>query len=61
DQMEVAARDDALRRLLLGLVRRCRRHIYAAIAELGEQGYEQRGPLLRILQQLRQASLEERP
>jgi len=60
DQMEIAARDEALRRLLLGLVRRCRRHIYAAIAELGEQGYEQRGPLLRILQQLRQASLEER-
>ncbi len=61
DQMEVAARDQALQRLVVGLVRRCRRHIYAAIAELGEQGYEQRGPLLRILQQFRQASLEGRP
>lgn len=61
DQMEVAARDDALRRLLLGLLRRSRRHVYAAIAELGEQGYEQRGPLLRILQQLRQAALGTQP
>jgi hypothetical protein len=60
DQMEVAARDEALRQLAVGLVRRCRRHIYAAIVELGEQGYEQRGPLLRVLQRLRQASLEER-
>ncbi len=54
DSMEVAARDDALRRLIAGLVRRCRRRVYAAIAELGEQGYEQRGPLLRVLQQLQQ-------
>lgn len=54
DSMEMAARDDALRRLIVGLVRRCRRRVYAAIAELGEQGYEQRGPLLRVLQQLQQ-------
>lgn len=54
DSMEIMARDDALRRLVVGLARRCRRRIYAAIAELSEQGYEQRGPLLRVLQQLQQ-------
>lgn len=54
DTMEMMARDEALRRLMVGLVRRCRRRVYVAIAELGEQGYEQRGPLLGVLQQLQQ-------
>lgn len=58
DEMEQRARQDAQRRLLLGLVRRCRRHVYGVIAELGEQGYEQRGPLLRIVQELLQIAGE---
>lgn len=52
DDLEFGARQDALRRLMLGLVRRCRKHIYVAVSDLGEQGYEQRGPLLRIFQQI---------
>jgi hypothetical protein len=34
------------------LVRRCRRCIYLGIADLGEQGYEQRGPLLQAVQRV---------
>ncbi len=54
DGMEFEARQEALRRLMLGLVRRCRKHVYAAIADLGEQGFEQRGPLLHLVQRLAQ-------
>ncbi len=58
DDDEYAVRQLALGRLLLGLVRRCRRCIYLGIADLGEQGYEQRGPLLQAIQRvLRQSRL----
>jgi hypothetical protein len=50
DEDEFAARQMALGRLILGLVRRCRKRIYLGIADLGEQGYEQRGPLLQVVQ-----------
>ena len=50
DQDEYTTRETALGRLILGLVRRCRKGIYLGIAELGEQGREQRGPLLQIVQ-----------
>jgi hypothetical protein len=33
-------------------VRRCRKQIYLGIADLGESGFEQRGILLRVLQQV---------
>lgn len=52
DADEMEARQDALYRLVLGLVRRCRRRIYLGLSELGEQGYEQRGPLLHAFQHL---------
>lgn len=52
DEDELFAQHDRLYRLVLGLTRRCRRHIYIANAEFGEQGYEQRGQLLLVLQQL---------
>jgi hypothetical protein len=52
DEMEFTARYDALRRLVVGLVRRCRKQVYVAISNLGEQGYEQRGPLLQVFQRL---------
>ncbi|MBN1680897.1 MAG: hypothetical protein JW966_11450 [Anaerolineae bacterium] len=52
DDLEFRYRRDALRRLLMGLVRRCRKHIFMSITSLGEQGYEQRGPLLHLLQQI---------
>jgi hypothetical protein len=52
DDREFAARQMALGRLILGLVRRCRRCVYLGIADLGEQGYEQRGPLLQAVQRV---------
>lgn len=52
DDLEFYARRDALRRLVLGLVRRCRQRITLAVCDLGESGYEQRGPLLQIVQRL---------
>ncbi len=58
DEDEYSARQLTLGKLLLGLVRRCRRCVYLGIADLGEQGYEQRGPLLRAVQRaLRQSRL----
>jgi hypothetical protein len=54
DEDEVAVQWEMLHKLVLGLTRRCRQHIYLAIADLGEQGFEQRGPLLRIFQHILQ-------
>jgi hypothetical protein len=50
DEDEFSARQMALARLVLGLVRRCRKRIYLGIAQMGEQGDEQQGPLLQIIQ-----------
>jgi hypothetical protein len=52
DGDEVETRQDALRRLALGLIRRCRRKIYLGLSELGEQGYEQKGALLHAIQRM---------
>jgi hypothetical protein len=56
DELEFEARRESLRRLVIGLARRCRNHLYIAISELGEQGYEQRGKLLQIFQSIMQES-----
>jgi hypothetical protein len=52
DADEFETRQDALYRLTLGLIRRCRRKIYLGLSELGEQGYEQQGPLLQAIQRV---------
>ena len=52
DSDEVKAREEALHRLVQGLTRRCRRRIYLGLSELGEQGYEQKGPLLQVIQRV---------
>lgn len=52
DEDEFSTRQLALGRLMLGLIRRCRKRIYLGIAELSEQGYEQRGPLLQAVQRM---------
>jgi hypothetical protein len=52
DGDEVEAREEALRRLVHGLLRRCRRKVYLGLSELGEQGYEQKGALLRAIQRV---------
>jgi hypothetical protein len=52
DADEFERQQDMLYRITSGLVRRCRRGIFLGISDLGEQGFEQRGPLLRIFQQI---------
>lgn len=52
DADEVAARQDALYRLVVGLIRRCRCKVYLALNELNEQGSEERGPLLQAVQRV---------
>jgi hypothetical protein len=52
DANEFETRQDALYRLTLGLIRRCRRKVYLGLSELGEQGYEQQGPLLQAIQRV---------
>ena len=60
DEHEFASRQMALGRLILGLVRRCRQRIYLGIADLGAQGYEQRGPLLQAVQRVLRQSAQGR-
>jgi hypothetical protein len=55
DTNEVRVRQEALYSLALGLIRRCRRKIYLGLSELGEQGYEQKGPLLQAVQRVLRA------
>jgi hypothetical protein len=50
DADEIASQRDRLIGLILGLTRRCRKQIIMTDAEIGEQGYEQRGQLLIALQ-----------
>ncbi len=50
DDDEFNVQQESLYRLVLGLVRRCRKGVYLGISDLGEQGYEQRGPLLQAIQ-----------
>lgn len=50
DLDEYAARQEALSALALGLVRRCRTQVHLGLAEIGEGGHDQRGPLLRAIQ-----------
>ena len=52
DDNEHETRQEALYRLTLGLIRRCRRNIYLGLSELGEQGNEQKGPLLQAIQRV---------
>ena len=52
DTDEVEARQTAMHRLVIGLIRRCRKTVYLGLSELGEQGYEQQGPLLRAVQRV---------
>lgn len=52
DSDEVRIREEALGRLSRGLIRRCRRKVYLGLSDLGEQGREQRGPLLQAIQRV---------
>jgi hypothetical protein len=52
DQDEERARERALRTLTGGLLRRCRQRVYLGLSDLGESGYEQQGPLLKIMHRI---------
>jgi hypothetical protein len=52
DVDEVQANQEALFCLALGLLRRCRWKVYLGLSEYSEQGYEQRGPLLKAFWRL---------
>ncbi len=52
DAEEFFRRQDILRRLLLGLIRRTKRTIYLAVSDFSESGYEQRGALLTLINRL---------
>lgn len=52
DSDEFNAGRQAMARVGIGLLRRCRSHLYLGLSELGEQGYEQRGPLLMAFQRV---------
>jgi hypothetical protein len=47
DTDEISANRVALQRLVLGLTRRCRQAIYLGLSGVNEQGYENKGELLR--------------
>ena len=50
DLDEIAVNRQILQDLTTGLLRRCRKQVFLGINNLGEQGYEQRGPLLQLFQ-----------
>ncbi len=52
DADEYTRQQDMLYRIVSGLLRRCRQRVYLGISDLGEQGFEQRGPMLRVFQQI---------
>lgn len=52
DVDELVARQENLQRLLTGLLRHCRTQVHVGISQWGEQGYEQQGPLLQVLQRV---------
>jgi hypothetical protein len=49
DADDQAANQQSLARLVTGLLRRCRRRVYLGMSDLGEAGFEQRGPLLKAV------------
>jgi len=52
DADEYAARQEALSALVIGLTRRCRVQIHLGRSQMGATGVEQRGALLRVIQQV---------
>jgi len=60
DADEYETRQATMEKLLLGLIRRCRKGIRLGLSDLGERGFEPRGPLLEAFQRiLRQLSRQE--
>ncbi len=54
DDNEDDTRRAMLFNVIVGLARRCRKQIHVGVADLGEEGFEQRGTLLNIFQRILQ-------
>ena len=59
DYDEVETNQETLYRLALGLVRRCRWKIFLGLSELNEQGFEERGPLIKAFQRVLRETAQE--
>ncbi len=53
---ELRASQETLERLTLGLLNRCRKRVFLGMSELDVSGYENRGLLIRIFQQVLQSA-----
>jgi hypothetical protein len=49
DADDQTANQQTLARLITGLLRRCRSRVFLGLSDLGEAGFEQRGPLLKAI------------
>ena len=56
---ELSAAHETLRRLTIGLLNRCRKRVYIGMSALDVRGYENRGLLVRIINEAWQRSLRE--
>jgi len=59
DAHEFEVRQTMLHRLVVGLLRRCRKHVYLGISRLNEQGFEETGPLLMAFNRVKRQLLRE--
>ena len=56
DIEEFTSSQEALYRLAVGLIRRCRKGVFLGLSDLGEGGYEMKGPFLKAIQRVLQQS-----
>jgi hypothetical protein len=54
DADEVEVNQDALYRLVTGLLRRCRKQVFLGLSDLSETGYESEGELIKAIQRILQ-------
>lgn len=56
DFEELMVARQGMRSLVIGLLQRCRERVYLGVSDLGEHGYESRGPLLQAFQKVLRSS-----
>jgi hypothetical protein len=56
DADDLDSNQAALGRLVNGLLHRCRERVYLGLSDLGESGFEQRGPLLKAIWKMQMES-----
>jgi superfamily I DNA/RNA helicase len=52
DDMEKSVQETMLKNIVLGLLRRCHKQVFVGITDISESGYEQRGMLLKLCQEI---------